>query len=177
MCMLLASVPIYPLWLVNVGICDNPEICSGSSCRAPQGENRCGDKCQATYIYTNTILPFLTLRSVYTWALHLFCIWVFGIKFSDIKSCCLISIYMHIVLFHCFNSLRPSEAYMHQWNNHHWLRWRLVAWSTPGHYLNQWWNIVNWTLRNNLQCNFILNSNICIQQNALENVLCEMAPI
>ena len=41
----------------------------------------------------------------------------------------------------------------------------------------EWWNIVNWTLRNKLQWNFIRNSNIFIQQNALENVVCEMASI
>ena len=49
----------------------------------------------------------------------------------------------------------------------------------PGrrHYLNQCWNIVNWTLQNNLQWNFNRNSNIFIQENALENVVCEMASI
>ena len=47
----------------------------------------------------------------------------------------------------------------------------------PNHYLNQWWNIVNWTLRNNLQWNFNWNSNIFIRKNALENVVCEMASI
>ena len=75
------------------------------------------------------------------------------------------------------NSLRPSDAYMHQWTNHHWFRWWLVAWSAPSHYLKQWWNVVNWTLRNKLHWNFIPNSNIFIQQNALENVVCEMASI
>ena len=47
----------------------------------------------------------------------------------------------------------------------------------PSHYLNQCWNIVNWTLRNKLLWNFNRNSNIFIQQNALENVVCEMASI
>ena len=27
------------------------------------------------------------------------------------------------------------------------------TWSAPSHYLNQCWNIVNWTLRNKLQWN------------------------
>ena len=54
---------------------------------------------------------------------------------------------------------------------------RLSAWSAPSHYLNQCWNIVNWTLRNKLQWNFNWNSNIFIQENALENVVCEMASI
>ena len=38
----------------------------------------------------------------------------------------------------------------------------------------QW---VNWTIRNKLQWNFNGNSNIFIQENALENVVCEMASI
>ena len=32
----------------------------------------------------------------------------------------------------------------------HWLRKWLVALSTPKHYLNQWWNIVYWTINNNI---------------------------
>ena len=48
--------------------------------------------------------------------------------------------------------------------------------SAPSHYLNQHWNIVNWTLRNKLQWNFNRNSNIFIQENAFESV-CEMAAI
>ena len=39
---------------------------------------------------------------------------------------------------------------MRRLSNHHW--------SAPSHYLNQWWNIVNWTLRNKLQWN--LNRNL-----------------
>ena len=47
----------------------------------------------------------------------------------------------------------------------------------PNHYLNQWWNIVNWTLRNKLQWNFNRNSNIFIEENTFENVVCEMSAI
>ena len=50
-------------------------------------------------------------------------------------------------------------------------------WSAPSHYLNQCWNIVNWTLGNKLQWNFNRNSNIFIQENAFERVVCEMAAI
>ena len=53
----------------------------------------------------------------------------------------------------------------------------LVAWSAPSHYLNQCWNIVNWALRNKLQWNSNLNSNIFIHKNAIESVVCEMATI
>ena len=47
----------------------------------------------------------------------------------------------------------------------------------PSHYLNQCWNIVNWTLRNKLQWNFNPNSYIFIQLNTFENVICRMASI
>ena len=47
--------------------------------------------------------------------------------------------------------------------------------TAPSHYLNQWWNIVNWTLRNKLQWNLNRNSNIFIQENASENVIWKMA--
>ena len=47
----------------------------------------------------------------------------------------------------------------------------------PSHYLNQCWDIVNWTLRKKLQWNINRNSNSFIQENAFENVVCEMAAI
>ena len=47
----------------------------------------------------------------------------------------------------------------------------------PSHYLEQCWDIVNWTLRNKLQWNFNRNSDIFIEENALANVVCEMASI
>ena len=51
------------------------------------------------------------------------------------------------------NSFRRSEAFVNirQWNNYHWFRYWLVTWSAPSHYLNQWWNIVDWALRNKIQ--------------------------
>ena len=50
----------------------------------------------------------------------------------------------------------------------------LVAWTAPSHYLNQCWNIVNWALGNKLQWNFNRNSNIFIEENTFENVVCKM---
>ena len=47
----------------------------------------------------------------------------------------------------------------------------------PSHYLNQYWNIVNWTLSNKFQWNLNDNSYIFIQENASENVACKMASI
>ena len=43
--------------------------------------------------------------------------------------------------------------------------------------LNQYWNIVNWTLMNKLQRNFYQNYDIFIQEQAFESVICEMAAI
>ena len=51
----------------------------------------------------------------------------------------------------------------------------LPGWTS--HYLNQCWNIVNWSLRNKLQWNFNRNSYISIQENAFESVVCEMVAI
>ena len=45
------------------------------------------------------------------------------------------------------------------------------------HYLNQCWNIVNWTLGTKLQWNLDRNPNIFIQENAFESVVCETAAI
>ena len=59
----------------------------------------------------------------------------------------------------------------------HWFRQWLVAWWAPSHYLNQCWNMVNWTLRNKHRWNFNQNSYILIQENAFENVIWKMAAI
>ena len=59
----------------------------------------------------------------------------------------------------------------------HWFTQWLVSWLAPRHYLNQCWNIVNWTLVNKLLWNFDLNSNIFIHENAFECVVCKMAAI
>ena len=47
----------------------------------------------------------------------------------------------------------------------------------PSHYLNQCWDIVNWTLKNKLQWNFNRNSNIFIQESEFESVVCEISAI
>ena len=70
------------------------------------------------------------------------------------------------------NSLRLSDAYMHQWPNHHQFRWL-----APSHYLNQHWNIVNLTHRNKLKWNVYQNSYIFIEDDTFENVACEMLSI
>ena len=75
------------------------------------------------------------------------------------------------------NSLRLSDAYRRQETNHYWFRQWLIAWSVPSHYLNQCWNIVNWTLRNKPQWNLNKNSYIFIQDIAFENVVWKIAAI
>ena len=57
------------------------------------------------------------------------------------------------------NSLRPCDAYM------------------PSHYLNQWWNIVNWTLGNKFKWNLNRKLYIFIQENTSENVVWKIAAI
>ena len=81
---------------------------------------------------------------------------------------------LHITdpLWRVINSLKLSDAYMHQGTNHHWFRQWLVTWPAPSHYLNQCWNIVNWTLKNKPQWNLNGNSYIFI-----ENVVWKMAAI
>ena len=51
-----------------------------------------------------------------------------------------------------------------------------VTRSVPSHYLNQCWNIVNWTFRNKLQWNLNRNSYISIQENAFK-IVWKMAAI
>ena len=55
------------------------------------------------------------------------------------------------------NSLRPSDTYMRQWTNQHWFRQWIVAWTSPTHYLNQCWNIINCTIGNKLHWNINRN--------------------
>ena len=52
-----------------------------------------------------------------------------------------------------------------------------IAYQAPSRYLCQFWNIVNSNLRNKLQRILKRNSLIFIQENAFENMVCEMAAI
>ena len=47
----------------------------------------------------------------------------------------------------------------------------------PSHYQNQYWENVNGTIENKLQWNLNQNMTIFIQENAPENVICELATI
>ena len=62
--------------------------------------------------------------------------------------------------------LPQVSACMRQWIM--WALVQIVAYSAPSHYLNQWWVIVNSTLRNKLQWNFNQSTNFYIHENASE---------
>ena len=51
------------------------------------------------------------------------------------------------------------------------------AYSAPSHYLNRCWVIVNWTRRNKLQWNFNQNTKFFTQENASENIICNIVVI
>ena len=75
------------------------------------------------------------------------------------------------------NLLRLSDAYMCRWTGSSLVKIMACRCSAPSHYLNQCWNIVNWTFRNKNQWNWNWNSNIFIQEIVFENIVCKMASI
>ena len=89
-----------------------------------------------------------------------------------------ITIEFHSTLFLTFNSLKRSDAYVCLIKlSYHWFRQWLGAWQAPSHYLNQSWNIVNWTQQNNLRWNIHQNTIIFIQENAFEDIVWMMTTI
>ena len=76
--------------------------------------------------------------------------------------------YFSITMQPNLNSSPPSAAYMRDLGHHWFIKW-LVAWSMLSHYLNQCWNIVNWTLRNKLKWNFLSHSKKCNWKGRLRN--------
>ena len=76
--------------------------------------------------------------------------------------------------FISLNSLRPGDAYMRLKTIQHCFRQWLFAWPAPSHYLNQCWDIVNWTLRNKFEWNFNRNSYLFIRENEFQNVVRKM---
>ena len=53
----------------------------------------------------------------------------------------------------------------------------LVAWMAPRHYLNQCWNIVNWTLGNKFQLNLNQNYAFSFKKMHLKMLSAKMAAI
>ena len=60
-------------------------------------------------------------------------------------------------------------------SDQHWVRWRLVGYSAPSYNPNQCLRGVNLTFRNNIRWNFNQNTKFVINENASENIVCEMA--
>ena len=75
-----------------------------------------------------------------------------------------------------FNALRPSDAYMRHYINHHWFRQWLVAWPAPSHYLNQCWNIGDRNLRSKLQWNLKRNPYLFFQNNSFQTSSAKWLP-
>ena len=67
----------------------------------------------------------------------------------------------------CFNSSPLVPHICVNKRDQHWLKSWLVACSTPSHYLNQWWLVVNWTPGNKLQWNLNRKCIIFIQRKCI----------
>ena len=76
-----------------------------------------------------------------------------------------------------FNSSSPSAAYMRQWIGSALVQILARRLFGAKQLSKPMLVIVDWTIRNKLQWNFNLNSNIFIHENACENVVCDMAVI
>ena len=72
---------------------------------------------------------------------------------------------------------RMTHTNMRQLTNHDCLRWWLVVWWATSHYLNQCFNVVNWTLWNKFQWNLYRNLYVFIQENAFENFVWKLVDI
>ena len=128
------------------------------------------------------VLSYLTIKTKHTQNVSCFLCRARSVceKHSQNMTCVPKSSAPSVISFNfliIWKSLRPSDAYMRQETNQHWFRLWLVAWTAPSHYLNQCWNIVNWTLKNKFQWNLNRNSYNFIQENASENVVWKMAAI
>ena len=67
----------------------------------------------------------------------------------------------------------PCAAYMRQWNGSALVQVWLVACSVANYYPNQCWLIFNWIPGNKFQWNSNRDSNVFIQENAFEIVVCQ----
>ena len=98
----------------------------------------------------------------------------------------LITTILTLVIAHCYTQHGVLSYSTHWgWVTNIWVnKLASIVWDNglpPGRrqaiIYKQCWDIVNWTLGNKLQWNFNRNSYIFIQENAFENVACEMASI
>ena len=68
----------------------------------------------------------------------------------------------------------PGAAYMRQHIGSALVQIMACRLSAASHYLNQCWRIVNWTLGNKFQWNLSRNSHTSIQENSIENAVCQI---
>ena len=68
------------------------------------------------------------------------------------------------------NPVAPTEFAVHPQNH-------ICTYSEELGHCYKNWLVVNWTLKNNIQWNLNRKSNILTQENAFENIVCEMAII
>ena len=71
----------------------------------------------------------------------------FGYELDKMSECTFLLIVTNAHIINTFNSLRSSDAYLVGNLTSIYSGNGFVAWSAPSHYLNQCWNIVNWTMR------------------------------
>ena len=76
---------------------------------------------------------------------------------------------------HIVQASWPSDTYVRQWIRPSLVQ--IMACLAPSHYLNQCWLSTILTLGNIFQWNLNQNTAIFFQENAFENVVCEMAAI
>ena len=86
---------------------------------------------------------------------------------SHVNKICRLSQPCRIALIHWSRVMRIYIIKM----GHHWLKWWLVSWSVPSHYLNQYCNIINRTLGNKFSWNLKGDSYIFIQENVFERII------
>ena len=75
------------------------------------------------------------------------------------------------------NSLWPSDTIWHHRSLSALFQVMACCLLGPSHYLNLWWLIVNWILRNKPQWDSNKTSAIFIHENRFENVVCKMFAI
>ena len=142
--------------------------------------------CWAPYHYLNqwSLIVDCNLRYKLLWNLDKYSKIFFMNNISGYIVCMMLDI---LFRSQCVNSLRPSDAYMRQWTNHHWFQimaCRLVGAKPLSEPLLEYCELdhweqksVKWTIGNKNQWNLNRNSNIFIQENAFENIVWKMTAI
>ena len=129
-------------------------------------------------IFPNTLIPSVDIKLVFLMktANHfLFLYFGFWLIFTQAIRLSVTKDKTDVLPGCSYNTIRFQRSLLI-----HWGRVRHICvgkLTTIGYYLNQWWNIVNWTLGNKFQWNVTRNLNIFMEENTFENVVCEMLSI